>query len=222
MRFLRGRWARQPRTTPAASGVMTGIGPEGDMIRDHVSVTCPCVTVKSSKIDRFLHEPMGGGVEQGVKESEGVCKYGRRRAIVVWLVLSGAVPSFPLKYSPRRSGLSSPSSDVLNTMASALRDRSSSAVVPSITADVLDHISIPSFLSAPAGTATWLYTTIAIVFGLLALEQSVYRYKKRHLPGDNWTIPVIGKFADSMKPTMEGYLRQWNSGALSALSVFNM
>nr|BED42916.1 cytochrome P450 monooxygenase [Trametes versicolor] len=107
-------------------------------------------------------------------------------------------------------------------MASALRDRSSSAVVPSITADVLDHISIPAFLSAPAGTATWLYTTLAIVFGLLALEQSVYRYKKRHLPGDNWTIPIIGKFADSVKPTMEGYLRQWNSGALSALSVFNI
>lgn len=107
-------------------------------------------------------------------------------------------------------------------MASALRDRSSSAVVPSITADALDHISIPSFLSPPAGTATWLYTTLAIVLGLLALEQSVYRYKKRHLPGDNWTIPIIGKFADSVKPTMEGYVRQWNSGALSALSVFNM
>jgi hypothetical protein len=25
-----------------------------------------------------------------------------------------------------------------------------------------------------------------------------------------------------MKPTMEGYMKQWNSGALSALSVFNM
>jgi hypothetical protein len=25
-----------------------------------------------------------------------------------------------------------------------------------------------------------------------------------------------------MKPTMEGYMKQWNSGALSAISVFNM
>ncbi len=46
--------------------------------------------------------------------------------------------------------------------------------------------------------------------------------KKKNLPGDSWTIPVIAKFADSMKPTMEEYMKQWNSGALSALSVFNM
>ena len=77
---------------------------------------------------------------------------------------------------------------------------------------------IPSIL--PSGN--WFYTTAAIVISLLILEQSVYRYKKRHLPGDKWTIPVIGKFADSMKPTMEGYMKQWNSGALSAISVFNM
>ena len=63
---------------------------------------------------------------------------------------------------------------------------------------------------------------MAIVIALLALEQSMYRYKKQHLPGDSWTIPIIGKFADSMNPTMEGYMKQWNAGALSALSVFNM
>ena len=78
--------------------------------------------------------------------------------------------------------------------------------------------TIPSLI--PSGR--WLYTTGAIVLSLLILEQSVYRYKKRHLPGDAWTIPVIGKFADSMKPTFEGYMKQWNLGALSALSVFNM
>lgn len=71
-------------------------------------------------------------------------------------------------------------------------------------------------------TLTWFYTTAAIVGGLLALEQAVYRYKKRHLPGDNWTIPVIGRFADSMCPTMEGYKKQWDSGPLSVVSVFNM
>ncbi|KAI0090029.1 cytochrome P450 [Irpex rosettiformis] len=68
----------------------------------------------------------------------------------------------------------------------------------------------------------WFYTTAAIVLSLLALEQTVYRYKKRHLPGDRWTIPIIGKFADSLHPTMEGYMKQWQSGALSALSVFNI
>lgn len=68
----------------------------------------------------------------------------------------------------------------------------------------------------------WLYTTVAILVALLALEQSVWRYKKRHLPGDTWTIPVIGKFADSLKPTIENYKKQWDSGALSAISVFNM
>lgn len=86
----------------------------------------------------------------------------------------------------------------------------------------LQSVHVPSFLSSTSGSATWLYTTLAIVTALLALEQSMYRYKKQHLPGDRWTIPVIGKFADSVKPTMEGYMKQWNSGALSAISVFNM
>lgn len=71
-------------------------------------------------------------------------------------------------------------------------------------------------------TLTWFYTTFGIIGGLLALEQAVYRYKKRHLPGDSWTIPVIGRFADSMSPTMEGYQKQWDSGPLSVVSVFNM
>ncbi|TCD66759.1 RNA polymerase C-22 sterol desaturase [Steccherinum ochraceum] len=68
----------------------------------------------------------------------------------------------------------------------------------------------------------WLYTTVTVVVSLLALEQTVYRYKKQHLPGSAWTIPVIGKFADSLKPTLEGYKAQWASGALSAISVFNI
>jgi C-22 sterol desaturase len=71
-------------------------------------------------------------------------------------------------------------------------------------------------------TSTWFYTTAAIVASLLLLEQIVYRYKKRHLPGASWTIPLVGKFADSMSPSMEGYKKQWDSGALSAISVFNM
>jgi sterol 22-desaturase len=69
---------------------------------------------------------------------------------------------------------------------------------------------------------TWLYTTATVLISLLVLEQSLYRLKKRHLPGDKWTVPLIGKFVDSMYPTMENYQKQWNSGALSAISVFNM
>ncbi|KAI1786315.1 cytochrome P450 sterol C22-desaturase [Ganoderma leucocontextum] len=107
-------------------------------------------------------------------------------------------------------------------MASALRERSASASIPAYTADALDHITVPSLFAVSPETATWLWTTVAIVAALLVLEQSVWRYKKRHLPGDSWTIPIIGKFADSMKPTMEGYMKQWNSGALSAISVFNI
>jgi hypothetical protein len=82
--------------------------------------------------------------------------------------------------------------------------------------------NIQPLLSSASKAATWTYTTLVILLALLALEQSVYRYKKKHLPGDKWTIPIIGKFADSMKPTLEGYMKQWNSGALSAISVFNM
>jgi len=103
-------------------------------------------------------------------------------------------------------------------MASVLRALSASVSVPSPTS--LAHFSSVQLLSCASNAAT--YTTLAIVFALLVLEQSVYRSKKKNLPGDSWTIPIIGKFADSMKPTMEGYMKQWNSGALSALSVFNM
>ncbi|RDB29641.1 hypothetical protein Hypma_015132 [Hypsizygus marmoreus] len=105
-----------------------------------------------------------------------------------------------------------------------LRDPSMSAAIPSSTSyPPVYNFSVPSFLTLAQGkSATWLYTTAAIVLALLVLEQSVYRYKKRHLPGARWTIPLIGKFADSVSPSMDGYIKQWNSGALSAVSVFNI
>ena len=100
---------------------------------------------------------------------------------------------------------------------------SASVSEPSVTSSThFSSVQFPTILSSASNAITWTYTTFAIVLTLLVLEQSVYRYKKRHLPGDKWTIPIIGKFADSTKPTMEGYMKQWNSGALSALSVFNM
>jgi sterol 22-desaturase len=108
-------------------------------------------------------------------------------------------------------------------MAAAFDKHSASASMPSSTGYApLYNIPVPSLFSAASQGGRWLFTTAAIIVGLLILEQSVYRMKKRHLPGDAWTIPVIGKFADSLKPTIEGYKAQWDSGALSALSVFNM
>lgn len=81
--------------------------------------------------------------------------------------------------------------------------------------------SVDALLSLKA-SSTWLYTTLVVITTFLILEQTVYRSKKRHLPGSKWTIPIIGKFADSLHPTLENYEKQWDSGALSALSVFNM
>lgn len=82
--------------------------------------------------------------------------------------------------------------------------------------------SVDALLNLKATTSTWVYTTLAVIATFLILEQTVYRSKKRHLPGSKWTIPIIGKFADSLHPTLENYQKQWDSGALSALSVFNI
>ncbi|KAF8167802.1 cytochrome P450 sterol C22-desaturase [Crassisporium funariophilum] len=102
-------------------------------------------------------------------------------------------------------------------------DRSASASVPSSTANSPLYSFPPSLFTLANGKSlSWLYTTAAVIVSLLFLEQAVYRYKKRHLPGSSWTIPLIGKFADSVSPSMEGYKRQWDSGALSAISVFNI
>ncbi|KAF9523589.1 cytochrome P450 [Crepidotus variabilis] len=69
---------------------------------------------------------------------------------------------------------------------------------------------------------TWLYTTAVIVVSLLLVEQWLWRYRKGSLPGDKWMIPIIGKFADSTRPSMQAYQKQWDMGALSATSVFNI
>ncbi|KAK8843391.1 hypothetical protein IAR55_007048 [Kwoniella newhampshirensis] len=71
-------------------------------------------------------------------------------------------------------------------------------------------------------TKTTTATVLTVILSLLVLEQVVYRTKKAHLPGAKWTIPIIGKFADSLNPTLANYLAQWNSGPLSAVSVFNI
>lgn len=53
----------------------------------------------------------------------------------------------------------------------------------------------PSNIASTFSDLSWTTTILVLVATLLVLEQSVYRYKKAHLPGAKWTIPVIGKFA---------------------------
>lgn len=67
-----------------------------------------------------------------------------------------------------------------------------------------------------------LVSSIVILLSLLILEQAVYRSKKGRLPGAQWKIPIIGKFFDSMHPSMENYQKQWDLGPLSVVSVFHM
>ncbi|KIO15502.1 hypothetical protein M407DRAFT_34915 [Tulasnella calospora MUT 4182] len=96
-----------------------------------------------------------------------------------------------------------------------------------VSATIPASTSVPSFVSTTAAyealsSYKGLISVAVVVFTILALEQAVYRAKKGSLPGSPWTIPIIGKFMDSMNPTMEGYISQWNQGPLSALSVFHM
>ncbi|KAG8702678.1 RNA polymerase C-22 sterol desaturase, partial [Ceratobasidium sp. 395] len=107
-------------------------------------------------------------------------------------------------------------------MASVLqhvRDYTTSASYPSTTSGSFARADAQP--AAASSGRSVIATTLAVIGALLILEQTVYRIKKKHLPGAKWTIPVIGKFADSLNPTLEGYKRQWDSGALSAVSVFN-
>ncbi|WFD33730.1 sterol 22-desaturase [Malassezia cuniculi] len=67
-----------------------------------------------------------------------------------------------------------------------------------------------------------VFAILAVIAALLVLEQVSYRRKKGGLPGPTWTIPVIGKFADSLHPSLEKYMEGWNSGDLSVASVFHI
>ncbi|KAJ7216049.1 cytochrome P450 sterol C22-desaturase [Mycena pura] len=94
---------------------------------------------------------------------------------------------------------------------------------PPFAAPSTSFLSFSTLLSAvDVLQLKWFYTAAAFLLALLALEQMVYRIKKGHLPGDAWTIPIIGKFSDSRRPTMENYRKGWDSGPLSAASVFNI
>ena len=85
---------------------------------------------------------------------------------------------------------------------------------------LVDLTRIPSFQEADRTTV--VFTVLAVIATLLLSEQYNYQKKKGGLPGPKWTIPIIGKFADSLRPSLEKYQEGWNSGPLSVASVFNM
>ncbi|KAJ9097834.1 hypothetical protein QFC19_006624 [Naganishia cerealis] len=117
-----------------------------------------------------------------------------------------------------------PTGSVANpSLLVTLQDSLKLGSLPSFAATYFDSLKAPAsgaeqgWLSKPV-----LGSLLALVATLLVVEQVVYRSKKAHLPGARWTIPVIGKFADSMNPKLDNYKKQWASGALSAVSVFNI
>ncbi|KAH7340371.1 cytochrome P450 sterol C22-desaturase [Rhizoctonia solani] len=111
----------------------------------------------------------------------------------------------------------------MSSVLQRARDFTTSAGFPASTAaSSFNPADVGSGLFGDVSGRTLLATGLAAVGSLLVLEQMVYRMKKKQLPGAKWTIPIIGKFADSLNPTLEGYKKQWDSGALSAVSVFNI
>ncbi|GAA5872497.1 hypothetical protein JCM8547_006931 [Rhodosporidiobolus lusitaniae] len=75
---------------------------------------------------------------------------------------------------------------------------------------LFDKISaaLPFALSSSGWSNSSIATAVlVVVITLLLAEQSLWRYRKQHLPGHSWQIPVIGQFAESLNPTMEAYKR---------------
>lgn len=95
-----------------------------------------------------------------------------------------------------------------------------SASLPTSTHAFNFPAHLPAF--GALSNTNWVTTTVVLVGTLLVLEQIRYRYKKRHLPGPAFTIPIIGKFVNSLYPSIENYCKQWSTGDLSALSVFHI
>lgn len=117
---------------------------------------------------------------------------------------------------------------LLNPGQHGLKFSRSSTAAPLIKSDsalgkvfsIIDLARLPSLQEADRTTV--VFAILAVVATLLLAEQYSYQKKKAHLPGPKWTIPIIGKFADSLNPSLEKYQEGWNSGPLSVASVFNM
>ncbi|GAA5990567.1 hypothetical protein JCM10908_003134 [Rhodotorula pacifica] len=80
-------------------------------------------------------------------------------------------------------------------------------------------ISLPSIKEAKPSTV-WT-SVLCVVVALLIAEQALWRSRKKHLPGKQWQIPIIGQFAESLNPTMQAYKRSWST-PLASVSVFNI
>lgn len=109
----------------------------------------------------------------------------------------------------------------------SVRSESQGSLLPSLTSSfnkfTSGNVSSDTSGYSIMGYRLQMDTLSAVLLGivaLLALEQISYRMKKKHLPGPTWTIPIIGRFADSINPTMEKYHLSW-ANPLSAVSVFH-
>jgi hypothetical protein len=141
--------------------------------------------------------------------------------------LSLLPPSPPLLLPPP-SLLRAPSFLLAMSRFANLAARASASVASNLTAA---HDALPlkgaaspraSLFFPPAEPLTVALAVLAVVASALIYEQLNYQRKKAGLPGPRWTIPVIGKFADSLNPSLEKYMEGWNSGPLSVASVFHM
>ncbi|KAI2624306.1 cytochrome P450 61 [Hypoxylon sp. NC1633] len=76
---------------------------------------------------------------------------------------------------------------------------------------VLDTIANTSVM-------TWLFTLLAIA---VAYDQISYFMQKGSIVGPSFKLPFMGPFLQSLDPQFEEYVRQWNCGPLSCVSIFH-
>lgn len=70
------------------------------------------------------------------------------------------------------------------------------------------------------GVSGWIVALTALL-AVIAYDQIAYQVRKGPIAGPLFKIPIMGSFLDSRNPTFAGYLRKWESGPLSCVSVFH-
>ncbi|CAO1625165.1 unnamed protein product [Parajaminaea phylloscopi] len=134
--------------------------------------------------------------------------------------MASVLKSFKVNAASAPTGASGQLASLFRNGTAGIPTRDASPSLYATLSPYLDYLSLPSLKSA--STTSVVFTVLAIIASVLILEQVVYRQRKGHLPGPKWTIPIIGKFADSLRPSMENYMAGWNSGPLSVASVFHI
>ncbi|KAI4865638.1 cytochrome P450 61 [Hypoxylon rubiginosum] len=71
---------------------------------------------------------------------------------------------------------------------------------------------------ANASIMSWLFTLLALA---VAYDQISYFMQKGSIVGPSFKLPFMGPFLQSLNPKFEEYLRQWQSGPLSCVSIFH-